>query len=93
MLVEVAQQSKDVLFLFVNQGESAETVNAYLAERGLTVPNVVLDSQSRLTRHFGARALPTTLFFDRDATLADAHVGELSRAALTDALESLLSQD
>ncbi|MDE1165886.1 MAG: TlpA disulfide reductase family protein [Pseudomonas sp.] len=77
----------DVRFLFVNQGESAAVVVNFLDAAGLSASPVVFDPESELARQLGAAALPTTLFFGADGQLLGSHLGELSRASLTDALK------
>jgi thiol-disulfide isomerase/thioredoxin len=81
-----------VAFVFANQGEPAASVSAYLAAQGLSLRNVVLDSDSRLGRATGSRGLPTTLFFDRRGELVERRVGELSAATLAQHLEALGQQ-
>lgn len=84
LLAEVAAAESEVVFLFVSQGESAERVEAYLAEQGLELPRVLLDPDGELGRASRSVGLPTTLFFDRAGKLVDRSLGELSRARLMD---------
>ncbi|WP_433854084.1 prolipoprotein diacylglyceryl transferase family protein [Stenotrophomonas nitritireducens] len=76
-------------FVFANQGEDAAEVAAYLRGEALAPGNILLDPGSELMRLTGARALPTTLFFDADGRLRAAHMGELSRATLEARLREL----
>lgn len=75
-------------FVFVNQGESPERVNAWLKGQGLTLQNVLIDAKGRAGAEFGQRALPTTLFFDARGQWVAMRVGELSRATLTEKLQA-----
>lgn len=75
-----------VAFVLVNQGEDRATVVDYLEREGLTLEHVLLDPHSRAMPATGARALPTTLFFDADGRLVDSHMGELTHASLADTL-------
>ncbi|RUR31146.1 TlpA disulfide reductase family protein [Vreelandella nanhaiensis] len=85
---EQAQQERDdVTFVFVNQGESLSTVNAFLQQESLTLDNVYLDRNNSLGHDVGAMAMPTTLYYNADGTLIDTHFGELSRATLDRSLE------
>lgn len=86
VLASAAQRHADVLFLFVNQGEDAETVRHYLAKEGLSLGHVLLDGGTRLGQRVGSRALPTTLFFDAEGRQVGSHLGELSQASLVQAL-------
>ena len=79
----------DVNIVFVNQGEEAPTIAAFLGRHGLVLRNVLVDPQRRTGAALGHRALPTTLFFDAQGRLADTRIGELSQATLTQRLASL----
>lgn len=78
------QETPDVHFLFVNQGEGPLTIRRYLNEEGLLLGNVLLDTRNQVGHHFHSPGLPTTLFFNSDGRLIDTHIGELSRARLGD---------
>ncbi|KQQ97336.1 TlpA disulfide reductase family protein [Massilia sp. Leaf139] len=78
-----------VAFLFVNVGEDGATVGAYLREAGVAPQNVLLDPARTAARAFDAVGYPTTLFYDGRGMLAGRHMGELSRAALEERLETL----
>lgn len=70
-----------VNIVMVNQGESAQQAQAFLESQGLTLSDVLLDPFSRTMHAVGARALPTTLFFDAEGQLVDSHMGELTMAS------------
>lgn len=76
-------------FVFLNQRESADRVNAWMAARQLTLRNVLLDDTAKAAAAFKQTALPTTLFFNANGELVSTRIGELSRASLTERLESL----
>jgi len=76
----------DVNFIFVNQGEEATTIAAFLDRQGLALSNVVVDPQSSTGAALGHSGLPTTLFFDAQGRLADTRIGELSQATLAQRL-------
>ncbi len=89
-VLEQAQQlHADVHIVFLNQGESAATVQRFLAAQGLSLQHVLLDPRRELARDFQQTALPTTLFFGADGRLAGLRVGELSRATLEQQLRAL----
>lgn len=89
-VLHAAQLSRpDVHFVFLNQGEPAPKVAAYLRKSGLALRNVLLDGRSEVGAALGHRALPTTLFFDARGRLVDTRVGELSEASLADRLSRL----
>ncbi|MEO5963202.1 MAG: TlpA disulfide reductase family protein [Thermomonas sp.] len=80
-------ENPGVTFVFVNQGEAEHEVRGYLEQGGLQLRNVLLDAFSGVSQATGARAMPTTLFFDRDGRLVDTHMGELTRAGLAQKLQ------
>jgi hypothetical protein len=90
-LLAAAQQQHggSVRFLFVNQGESAGAIRAYLTDQDLTLHDVLLDRSARLGPAIGSRGLPTTLFLDADGRVVDAHFGVLSAVALQSRLRRL----
>lgn len=79
---DAQQANANVHFLFLNQREAIETIQAFLDHEELELSNVLLDSGGTVADHFGSRGMPTTLFFDSDGRLLNAHLGELSRAQL-----------
>ncbi|HLU03851.1 MAG TPA: TlpA disulfide reductase family protein [Advenella sp.] len=89
MLEQAARQNPEVRFLFVNQGESAATIENYLRQEGLDLASWIrLDPGSALSAHFRTRGLPTTLFFNGN-TLQRTQVGEISREVLSEKLDGL----
>jgi thiol-disulfide isomerase/thioredoxin len=79
----------DVNFVFVNQGEEAGAIAAFLDREGLALANVLVDPQSSVGAALGQGGLPTTLFFDASGRLAGIRVGELSQATLDQRLAQL----
>ncbi|MCZ8030762.1 MAG: TlpA disulfide reductase family protein [Rubrivivax sp.] len=88
-LAEAQRREARVGFLFVNQGESEATVRTYLASLRAPLREVLLDPGSRLGPAVGSSGLPTTLFYDAEGTLVDAHFGVLNAAALESRLRTL----
>ncbi len=91
VLAAAQQRERGIRFLFINQGESAATVRAYLQREGLALDGVWLDAASRAGPAFGARGLPTTLFFDARGRRVEAHFGVLNNASLQLRLQALTS--
>lgn len=89
MLAAAQQRERGVRFLFVNQGETAATVQAWLARERLPLQDVWLDPTSALGPALGSRALPTTIFVDARGRRVAAHVGALNEAALRVRLQEL----
>ena len=88
VLEHAQQQRPDLTFLFVNQGESMQSVSTYLETQGLNLDTMLFDSGGRLGQAVGSMALPTTLFYSADGRLLGNHLGELSQASLARALEN-----
>ena len=85
----VQARRPDVAFVFVNQGESAAAVQAFLAAQGLRMENVLSDPAGQLGARTGSVGFPTTLFYDAQGRLRFRHVGELSEASLREKLAAL----
>lgn len=78
-----------VRFVFVNQGESVQEVQQFLAGERLSLHNVLLDADSLTSERLQVHAYPTTLFFDSGGRLQGLHMGELSAASLQARLDAL----
>ncbi|TLX62807.1 TlpA family protein disulfide reductase [Stutzerimonas nosocomialis] len=89
VFAEAQQRLPQVTFLFVNQGEGPAVTQGYLADQGLALDNLLLDPAGELGQRVGSRALPTTLFYDAEGRQRGSHLGELSEASLSRALERL----
>lgn len=88
-LQRAQRENPHIHFVFLNQGESARQVEAFLRENRLDLKNVLLDPRSVAGARFGVMAFPTTLFFDASGKLVDQRLGELSRASLMQKLAAL----
>lgn len=89
VLAAAQARERGVRFLFVNQGEAAPTVQAWLARERLALQDVWLDPASALGPAVGSPALPTTLFVDAQGRRVGAHVGVLNEASLRVRLQAL----
>lgn len=89
MMMEIADAQPEVRVVFLNQGEFGPDVRQYLLREGLATDRVLLDPRREAMAHFETPGLPATLFFSSDGTLADVHLGEISRAAFQSHLQSL----
>lgn len=93
VLATAQRDSRDVAFIFVNQGEAPEAVRAWLAREGLALENVWLDRRGALGPALGSSGLPTTVFYDRQGLRVDAHFGVINAAALGARLRRLRGAD
>ncbi len=89
MLAAAQQRHADVRFLFVNQGENAAMVNRYLRREALPLRDVWLDADSAVGAAVQSSGLPTTLFYNAQGRLVDAHMGLLNAASLRARLQAL----
>jgi len=89
VLQEAQATRDDVVFLFVNQAESQQTVDNFFVAQGLHPRNVLFDGNGQLAQSVGSMALPTTIFYSADGRLRGSHLGELSNASLTRYLDNV----
>ncbi|MBC3940121.1 TlpA disulfide reductase family protein [Sphingomonas albertensis] len=90
MLVRAAAARPAVPVLFIDQGETPDTVKAFLATTRLTSPLLLVDRSQDFSRAVGSGALPTTVFVAADGMIRESHAGEISRAALDDGIDDIL---
>lgn len=93
VLEEAQQAHPDITFVFANQREHPETIRSFLEENRLDLNNLYRDDQAQLAQAVGSHGLPTTLFYNAEGKLIDAHMGELSRATLARGLEKIRTTD
>lgn len=88
---DAQKNNPNVVFVFANQGESADAIQKFLNRQGLRLDNVLLDTRLELASQTGSNGLPTTLFFDAEGALLDRRMGELSSATLQQRIEGMNS--
>lgn len=89
MLAQAQAAHPELQFVFIDQGESASKVSSWMAQRGLAMRNVLIDSTMQTGKTLNQRAFPTTYFFDAHGSPVTMRIGELSLATLTERLERL----
>lgn len=89
VLAAAQQREPGVRFLFINQGEPARVVQAYLQREGLPLHDVWLDPASAFGPAVGSRGLPTTIYLDAQGRRVKAHFGQLNAASLQVDLQAL----
>lgn len=82
VLAAAQRHETAVRFLFVNQGDDAQSINTYLSEHHWALRDVLLDRSASLGPAVGSSGLPTTLFYDAQGQQVAAHMGVLNAAAL-----------
>ena len=78
-----------VAFVFVNCGESAYTVQGFLEQQGYGFP-VLCDTQGTLMGAYGVTAIPRTVIFGKDGTVAEDFTGMQSGDTFREAIEAAL---
>ena len=89
VLARAQQANTDVQFVFLNQGETQDEVQDFLATEHLRLGNVLLDADAAASTELGVQAYPSTLFFDAQGRLRELHLGELTAAGLEHKLRRL----
>ena len=79
----------DVNFVYLNQGEPAEKVRAWLQAQPQPMRKVLMDANRQAAAAFKQGAPPATLFVDVEGRLVGTRIGELSAATLTERLQAL----
>lgn len=82
MMTDLASNTPEVDFVFANQGEGVEQINAFLHCENLPSKGMLRDPQNRLMGSLNAVGLPSTLVFDAGGQLIASQTGEVSRATL-----------
>ncbi len=65
---------KGLILLTINSGESADKVQRFMIENGLSFP-VLLDTQKMVVRAYNVRAIPTTFFIGQDGIISKIKLG------------------
>jgi peroxiredoxin len=76
-----------LILLTVNSGESADTVQRFMKERGFSFP-VLLDVEKGISRSYNVRFIPTTFFIGQDGIISNIRVGAFMNG---DQLEKILN--
>lgn len=82
-LEEARIRYTDLVVLAVNAGETAEDVQAFMSELGLTFP-ALLDPRGEISDLYGAKFLPTTVWIDAGGVVRGKHIGVLTQALIDD---------
>lgn len=89
VLQDAQHDNPAVVFIFANQGESADTIRRYLEADKLRLENVLVDTDGKAARALGSAALPSTFFFDSNGNHVGTRIGELSTATLAQRVRTL----
>lgn len=89
LLVEAQKKNKNIAFVFVNEDNDPDEALFFADQMKLSTKSIVADYDFGLMRMFGARVLPTTLYYSKEGELVATHVGGLSEATLANGLQKL----
>ena len=84
-----AYQSRNVVVLGVDQGESANRVADFARSLGIHYP-ILLDQQQQYGRVYAALGLPTTIVVDRSGIVVRGFDGALSYPQMEEAIKPLV---
>ncbi|MDQ2858336.1 MAG: TlpA family protein disulfide reductase [Candidatus Eremiobacteraeota bacterium] len=82
---------RNFVVLGIDQGESAATARGFAKDMRLSYP-ILIDSDQEYGRAYAAIGLPTSLVVDRAGRIVRGFDGEMSLAAMRDAVLPLLSR-
>lgn len=78
-----------VIFAAVDQGESAERVQAFVDEMGLSVI-VPMDAEQTVGERYNVMGLPTTYFIDESGYIRSVWMGEMNSVVLAEHIAGIL---
>jgi peroxiredoxin len=71
----VMRAHPDAVFYAVNVRESAETIDKFLSKKQLDALPVLRDTDGKISNDYQAKAIPQTVFINKDGVIASVHVG------------------
>ncbi len=89
LLVDAQKRNKDLTFVFVNEDNDPNEALFFANQMKLATKSIVADYDFGLMQMFGARVLPTTLYYSKNGELLATHVGGLSEATLASDLQKM----
>lgn len=88
LIQDAHEEYPELVVLLVDMDESADVVQGYVDEMGLT-HLVLLDTTSAATHKYHVNAIPASFFIDAAGVIRALEVGQLSRAALAEKLAAI----
>jgi thiol-disulfide isomerase/thioredoxin len=70
-------EKEGLTLVLINQGETVDVIDDYLAAAGLSFEHMLLDPRQTALQAMQVRGLPTTQFFDAQGRMVNEHTGEL----------------
>lgn len=88
LLEATARARPDVVFIGINIQDKRPDAEAYLAQFGISYPNV-LDASGAVSIDYGVSGIPETFFIDRTGRIAKKWIGPLNQSQLRQYLERI----
>ncbi|NLM01075.1 MAG: redoxin domain-containing protein [Treponema sp.] len=89
-LEEMYAKYKDRMnFIAVNSGENKNTIESFMNKHKYKIP-VAMDSSSSVGRMYQISGIPTTFIVATDGSMVYGHVGMMTNAQMTQAIEDAL---
>lgn len=88
MLSAAARENPDIAFVGVDHLDLRENAEQFVEEQDIAFPTLY-DVEGDVAAAVGARAMPTTAFFDRDGRLVGLASGELTESDLETRLDEI----
>ncbi len=87
-LIEAYEREKDSVTFIAISDEPADVVGPFIKEQAIPYINL-LDSSYRVSSAYGIRALPTTVFINRDGEIEVYYTGEMSARIIEEGLRRI----
>ncbi len=87
-LIEAYQREKDGVTFIAISGEPASVVGPFVKQANIPYVNL-LDGGGRVSSAYGIKALPTTLFVNRDGEIVVYYAGEMSARIIDEGLRRI----
>lgn len=88
VLNAAVRDNPDIAFVGIDHMDLRDNAEAFVAEQDIDFPTL-FDIDGDVAGAVGARAMPTTAFFDRDGRLVSLASGELSESGLEERLDQI----
>ncbi len=83
---------KDVAFLFVNNGDDADTAEEAMDQNGIPGSIVLMDTDNTVTDLYQIQGFPTTIIVDKEGGIVQTFVGATSKDEVMPVVDSLLGE-
>ena len=90
-LIALHEENANVVVLEVNVREKSDAIEDFAAEFGMNMP-VIQDPDGAISRAYGVRNMPTTVFIREDGTIDARWAGLLTGEQLTEFVERIVSK-